>query len=241
MSSIPTRSDSGIRPRSGADLRLCCPSDDLQTTAPPAEQLPVIAKHEVNPGAAAAVAVAPSLKGEDAAFEGEDAPHAAGRFRIVERRRNRQHNQSPVTTLKQMPALVVLERIPVPVLAIAHDGSFLFTNTAFAEMVGREPDEVLSLRFHQIFCRVPASESLLSVVHSLANNVVELVHTDGSIVRALMSRSALIGADDQFALAVFQDLTEQLWNSSGLDEWVDEEAPVFAEFEDHTGVAAKGR
>jgi PAS domain-containing protein len=230
MPSIPTRSDTGIRPRSGADLRLCCPRDDLQTTAPPAEQLPVIAKHEVNLGAAA-----------DAAFEGEDAPHAVGRFRFVERRRNMQHNQSPITTLRQMPALVVLKRIPVPVLAIAHDGSFLFTNTAFAEMVGREPDEVLSLRFHQIFCRVPASEPLLSVVHALANNVVELAHTDGSIVRALMSRSALMSVDDQFALAVFQDLTEQLWNSSGLDEWVDEEAPVFAEFEDRTALAARGR
>jgi hypothetical protein len=58
--------------------------------------------------------------------------------------------------------------------------------------------------------RVPTSESLLSVVHALANMIVELAHKDGSIVRALMSRSALMRADDQFALAVFQDLTEQL-------------------------------
>ncbi len=116
-----------------------------------------------------------------------------------------------MTTLKQMPALVVLQRIPAPVVAIAHDGRILFTNTAFAAMVGREPDEVLSLRFHQIFHQVPASESLLSVVHALANMLVELAHKDGSIVRALMSRSALMRADDQFALAVFQDLTAQLW------------------------------
>ncbi|HUH72090.1 MAG TPA: PAS domain-containing protein [Mycobacterium sp.] len=116
-----------------------------------------------------------------------------------------------MTTLKQLPALVVLERIPVPVLAIGHDGSILFTNTAFAEMVGCEPDEVLSLRFDQIFHRTPATESLLSVVHALANMVVELAHKDGSVVRALMSRSAVMRADDQFALATFQDLTEQLW------------------------------
>ena len=113
--------------------------------------------------------------------------------------------------LKQLPTLVVLERIPVPVLAIAHDGSILFTNTAFAEMVGYEPDEVLSLRFHEIFHQAPTSESLLSVVHALANMVVELAHKDGSVVRALMSRSAMMRADDQFALATFQDLTEQLW------------------------------
>jgi PAS domain S-box-containing protein len=116
-----------------------------------------------------------------------------------------------MAALKQLPAVVMLKRFPVPTLASAHDGSILFTNTAFAEMVGRDPDEVLSLRFHQIFHRVPASESPLSAVHALANLIVELAHKDGSIVRALMSRSALMRADDQFALAVFQDLTEQLW------------------------------
>ena len=118
-----------------------------------------------------------------------------------------------MTALKQLPALVVLERIPVPVLAIGHDGSILFTNNAFAEMVGYGPDEVSSLRFHQIFHQAPASESLLSVVHALVNTVVELAHKDGSVVRALMSKSALMRADDQFALAAFQDLTEQLWES----------------------------
>ena len=113
-------------------------------------------------------------------------PTAIGHNRPVERRRNLHHGQSPMTTLKQLPALVVLERIPVPALAMGRDGSILFTNTAFADMVGCEPDEVLSLRFDQIFHQAPASESLLSVVHALANMVVELAHKDGSVVRALM-------------------------------------------------------
>lgn len=116
-----------------------------------------------------------------------------------------------MTTLKQLPALVVLERIPIPVLAIAEDGSILFTNSAFAQMVGSDPDEVLALRFHEIFHEAPETESLLSFVHALANMVVELAHKDGSVVRALMSRSAVRRADDKFALAAFQDLTEQLW------------------------------
>jgi PAS domain S-box-containing protein len=215
MPSRPNSSDRGTHTNPSAELGRCCPSDALQTTASPAEELsaplPVVTKHEVILGTAAAIAVAPSPKGEDATFEGADAPRAVGHLRLVEQRRNPQHNQSPIATLKQMPALVVLQRIPVPVLAIAHDGSILFTNTPFAEMLGREPDEVLSLRFRQIFHRVPASESLLSVVHALANMIVELAHKDGSIVRALMSRSALMREGDQFALAVFQDLTAQLW------------------------------
>ncbi|MCV7031542.1 PAS domain S-box protein [Mycobacterium sherrisii] len=117
-----------------------------------------------------------------------------------------------MTTLKQLPALVVLERIPVPVLAVGDDGTILFTNTAFAEMVGYAPEEVLELRFREIFHEAPDSESLLSVVHALANMVVELAHKDGSIVRALMSKSVGMRSDDRFALATFQDLTEQLWD-----------------------------
>ncbi|MCV7411511.1 PAS domain S-box protein [Mycobacterium florentinum] len=118
-----------------------------------------------------------------------------------------------MTTLKQLPALVVLERIPVPVLAVGDDGAILFTNTAFAEMVGYEPEEVLALRFEAVFHQAPDSESsLLSLVHALANMVVELAHKDGSVVRALMSKSVGMRADDRFALATFQDLTEQLWD-----------------------------
>lgn len=155
--------------------------------------------------------------GSEVTPEGKDTHRAVGHQHPVERRRHRQHSQSPATVLKQLPALVVLDRIPVPVLAIAYDGSISFTNAAFAAIVGFEPAQVLSLRFHQIFHRVPASEPLLSVVCALTNMVVELRHKDGLIVRALMTRSALMGPDDQFALAVFQDLTQRLWEEGRLN------------------------
>jgi hypothetical protein len=41
--------------------------------------------------------------------------------------------------------------------------------------------------------------------------LVELVHADGSTVRAKMSASILLRGDDPAALATFQDLTERLW------------------------------
>ena len=44
--------------------------------------------------------------------------------------------------LTRLPALVVLERIPVPSLAMARDGIILFANTAFAEMVGYRAGQV---------------------------------------------------------------------------------------------------
>jgi len=116
-----------------------------------------------------------------------------------------------MTLLKELPALVVLERFPVPVLAIAEDGTILFANAAFGEMLGYPADVVRALKFRQIFHTLPADESAVSVVRAYANLIVELVHQDGSIVRARMSKSALLRGDDPVALATFQDLTEQLW------------------------------
>jgi PAS domain S-box-containing protein len=132
-------------------------------------------------------------------------------IRNVERRRDDRDVQSPMTLLKELPALVVLERFPVPVLAIAEDGAILFANKAFAEMLGYPADTVTTLKFRQIFHTMPAEESAVSVVRAHADLIVELLHQDGSIVRARMSKSALLRGDDPVALATFQDLTERLW------------------------------
>ncbi|HZA10400.1 PAS domain-containing protein [Mycobacterium sp.] len=116
-----------------------------------------------------------------------------------------------MATLEQLPALVVLERFPVPVLAIGPDGSILFANSAFAEMLGYATDTVRSLKFHQIFHTMPVDRSPVDLVRAHADLVVELLHVDGSVVRAKMSKSALMRGDDPVALATFQDLTEKLW------------------------------
>jgi PAS domain S-box-containing protein len=116
-----------------------------------------------------------------------------------------------MTALDEVPARIVLERMPVPVLAIVHDGSILFANAAFAEMLGYSPDAVMSLKFEEIFHTVPIEESPVSVFRAYANQIVALVHNDGSIVKARMSKSALMRGDDPLALATFDDLTEQLW------------------------------
>jgi PAS domain S-box-containing protein len=113
--------------------------------------------------------------------------------------------------LEQMPAVVLLERIPLPTLAITGDGSILVANPAAAEMLGYTTNELMSLKFHQIFQR-PIEGSAVSAVHAYADRLVELAHADGSTVRATMSRSALVRGDDPVALAMFEDLTQKLWN-----------------------------
>jgi PAS domain S-box-containing protein len=110
-----------------------------------------------------------------------------------------------------LPAVVVLERIPVPSLAMARNGTILFTNTAFAEMVGYQQDRLAGSSFPEIFHTVPAEVAALSGVDALANLVVQLQHCEGWTVRARMSKSALMRRDDQVVLVTFEDLTDQLW------------------------------
>lgn len=128
----------------------------------------------------------------------------------MERRQRGRSGQSPLETLQQMPALVVLERLPVPVLAVGADGTILFANEAFGAMVGFDVHDVLAMNYDDIFGTVPDA-SAVSVVRAHADLLVELRHSDGSTVRAKLSRSALLRGDDPVALATFQDLTERLW------------------------------
>jgi PAS domain S-box-containing protein len=129
----------------------------------------------------------------------------------MERRRTGQITRVAGAALDQMPARLVLERIPVPSLAIARDGRILFANEAFADMVGHSTETLLSMEFSELFRSVPIDESPVSVVRKYADQLVELMHADGSVVRARMSKSALMRDDDPLALATFHDLTEQLW------------------------------
>ncbi len=111
----------------------------------------------------------------------------------------------------QLPALVALERLPVPSLAMARDGIILFANTAFAEMVGYELDGLAGSAFPETFHTVPAALCALSGVDAVANLVVELRHWEGWTVRARMTRSAPLRPDDPVLLVTFDNLTEQLW------------------------------
>ncbi len=133
------------------------------------------------------------------------------RSRRVERRRNGGSGDSPMDMLTRLPALVVLERVAVPSLAMARDGIILFANTAFAEMVGYQQDSLAGLAFPEVFHTVPAAVCALSGVDALANLVVELRHREGWTVRARMSKSALMRRDDPTMLVTFDNLTEQLW------------------------------
>ena len=129
----------------------------------------------------------------------------------MERRRKDQASQSPIEVLRQLPALVVLDRLPVAALAVAEDGAIVFANRACADMLGFTQEELTSRKFGDLFLALPGGGSAVATMRAFADVIVELKHGDGSPVRARMSKSALRRGDDPVALATFQDLTEQLW------------------------------
>jgi PAS domain S-box-containing protein len=137
----------------------------------------------------------------------------------IERRRNGGSGDSPLDILRRLPAVVVLERLAVPSVAMARDGIILFANTAFAEMVGYEQDGLAGLAFPEVFHTVPAALCALSGVDALANLVVELRHCEGWTVRARMSNSALMRRDDSVVLVTFENLTERLWMDERSCGW----------------------
>jgi PAS domain S-box-containing protein len=110
-----------------------------------------------------------------------------------------------------MPALVVLERLPTPALAVDRAGTILFANAGFCDMLGYAADELLSMQFEEIFYSAPTDDRWVVLVGTDAPRLVELRHKYGHSVWASMSKSAMRRRDDTVALVGFHDRTEELW------------------------------
>lgn len=138
-------------------------------------------------------------------------PTAAGNQR-VERRRPNPPDQLPIEALHEMPALVILERLPAPALAVDCNGNILFANVAFCDMLGYASDALLSMTFEEVFHSLPADDRWVALIGTEAPRLVELQHASGHAVWASMSKSAMRRRDDTVALVTFHDRTEQLWD-----------------------------
>lgn len=138
--------------------------------------------------------------------------------RPLDRRSPRPPDQLPIDELLRLPALVVLDRLPTPALAVDRKGTILFANGPFCDMVGYSCDELLTMHFEDTFYRLPDDDRWVSLVGMGAKRLVELRHKLGHAVWASMSKSAMRRRDDTVALVTFHDRTEELWlNSDAAD------------------------
>lgn len=126
---------------------------------------------------------------------------------------------NPDTTLGYLeqlpPVLVLLDRLPVPVLAVAQDGLVIYMNRAFEHMLGYPQGALRECVIGDLVHTVSPPRSAVTELHESAGKIVALTHRDGSTVRAALSRSTLERHDDPVMLVCFQDVTEQLWGGGG--------------------------
>lgn len=143
----------------------------------------------------------------------------------IERRAPKPPDQLPIETLRQIPGLVILERLPVPTLAVDRAGTILFLNGAFCGMVGYSSDELLPKHFDVIFHNLAADDRWGALVELDTPQLVELRHKGGHPVWASPSKPAVRSRGDAAALVTLYDRTEELWLISSVPEsaW---EAPI---------------
>ncbi|KAA0016550.1 PAS domain S-box protein [Antrihabitans cavernicola] len=120
--------------------------------------------------------------------------------------------QTPLGYLEGLPTTLILDRFPVPILAVQKDGLVVYVNAAFADMLGYRCVELIDRPAGRILADPAHADAGIAGLRGRSSSaVVDLRHHDGWTVHALVSSSALVRADDPVALVAVHDVTEQLW------------------------------
>jgi PAS domain S-box-containing protein len=124
--------------------------------------------------------------------------------------RHSRRASDPTVKPHHRAGLAALERIPVPAIALADDGSVLFANAAFAEILGCSRDAVTAMSYEELLHALPTEETLFGVARLCAETIGDLQHLDGSTIFAKMTKSAVIRRAGAVAIATFDQLVERL-------------------------------
>jgi PAS domain-containing protein len=115
-------------------------------------------------------------------------------------RRRRPPPTSPDEYLYALPALILLARIPIPMLATGLDGVVVYTNPAFATMLGHHPDTVMlvgqSLPALLAGRSATPAHECVAGLRAAGNAVVDRLPVEGFPVRSVVSDTLLFCATD---------------------------------------------
>lgn len=119
--------------------------------------------------------------------------------------------------LPDLPVSVVLDRIPVPILAVDPSGAIVFANEAFDDLFGIDRTERTDFHLHDIFPDqapegVNVADMFLTTVATRADSLWRMTDKTGDVVQVRASKSILRRAEDTVVLVALEDFTDQLWN-----------------------------
>ena len=132
-------------------------------------------------------------------------------------RRRRPSPSSAEECLRALPGLVLLDRLPVPMLATGLDGVVVYTNPAFATMLGHHPDTVMLTG--QLLPALLAGHSAtpardcVTALRAAGNVIVDWRHAEGFPVRSVISETLFFRTTDQILLIGVTDITELIWTT----------------------------
>ena len=132
-------------------------------------------------------------------------------------RRRRPSPSSAEECLRALPGLVLLDRLPVPMLATGLDGVVVYTNPAFATMLGHHPDTVMLtgqlLPALLVGHSATPPRGCVSALRAAGNTIVDWRHAEGFPVRSVISETLFFRASDQILLIGVTDITELIWTT----------------------------
>ena len=146
---------------------------------------------------------------------GDGTKDPAWRGQGTDRGRSSRPNLS-LDYLDGTPAAIVLDRFPVPILSVHRDGFVVYTNRAFAEMLGYRCRDLVDVCVDRILID-GAPNAGSACLRTKAGAIVDLRHRGGWTVHAVVSRSALVRDDDPIGLVAFHDVTEQIWACNSFE------------------------
>jgi PAS domain-containing protein len=130
--------------------------------------------------------------------------------------RRRRPPPSPEEYIHALPALTPLNRLPIPMLATGLDGVVVYTNPAFATMLGHQPDTITltGRRLPELLAGHSATppRDCVDALRAASNVVVDWLHAEGFPVRSVISETLFLRAADQILLIGVTDITELMWS-----------------------------
>lgn len=132
----------------------------------------------------------------------------------AEDRRRAPRPDTPQGYLQQLPALVLLQRLATPVIALDPDGVVVYANPACLSMLGYDEGGLDGTPLHRLLVtgarrpRVSAVQALRAAVG--ATTVWR--HRPEGVVRVAVLGTMLLREDDPVLLVSLADVTEWVWN-----------------------------
>ncbi|WP_407688663.1 PAS domain-containing protein [Mycobacterium sp. HUMS_1102779] len=132
----------------------------------------------------------------------------------TEDRRRAPRPDTPQGYLQQLPALVLLQRLASPVIALDQDGTVVYANPACVSMLGYGEGGLDGTPLHRLLvteARRPRVSALDTLRAAVGVTTVWRHRPEGA-VRVAVLGTMLLREDDPVLLVSLADVTEWVWN-----------------------------